>query len=629
MATLHRVSRLCTRRLAVLSPHIGGFRATRATSIPRPLALPALSWRHSHFHTSSGVLAQLDKTSRNVRKSTENLHRAAEELNAEPAESAQSQSQNAQPENAQPAQPEKGEDKPRWKRPTKEEMLSTATGFYNRMRVRFKWALFRQDRPTNMDDISAFLSWFMVGNIVWIVLGTTTFFSLVLFTMNTVFAQEWIAAKIGNIVSRQTGMSVVFEEAIVPHWKGGVIQFRNVFVSRRPGGGHKARKGSQGEAAALAGEKQHSSQPAQDDDGNYTQFDLTIETVDVTLSFSKYMSGKGILKEVEVKGIRGVVDRNHLRWKRNQDPRKNKNVHKTGDFEIENFKLEDALVSLHQPGRDRPFNVSVFNMELPQLRKHWLFYDLLSANNLSGSYDNSLFTIHPRQIHGVPSSQLNEDKTWKKVSRLRVDKVNIEHLNRGVQGAFGWIVSGNVDLLADLMLPSDTDDYTMSEMMKDVLERWEHTLMRRGRKPGDPVSMPSGSHSDEPLTTSAQAAQAQKYLVLDLRVQLNDVRAAVPLFNTDLNYVNNAMIRPIVAYINSRDTYIPINCRVVKKVDDFAGSWTMYDSGLMDNISEEVYQAFAENVSNDEARHRRMKKVSLWSLQLAAQLLLLSIGTIA
>lgn len=570
--------------------------------------------------------AELEETSRNVRKSSENLHSAAKELGSKPEPE-------KTPTETKPATEDKA---PRWKRPTKEEMLSTATGFYNRMRVRFKWALFRQDRPTNMDDISAFLSWFMVGNIVWIVLGTTTFFSLVLFTMNTVFAQEWIAAKIGNIVSRQTGMSVVFEEAIVPHWKGGVIQFRNVFVSRRPGGGHKARKGSQGEAAALAGEKHHisSSQqtaattPAIDDDGNYTQFDLTIETVDVTLSFSKYMSGKGILKEVEVKGIRGVVDRNHLRWKHNQDPRNNRNVHKTGDFEIENFKLEDALVTLHQPGRDKPFNVSVFNMELPQLRKHWLFYDLLSANNLSGSYDNSLFTIHPRQIHGVPSSQLNEDKTWKKVSRLRVDKVNIEHLNRGVQGAFGWIVSGNVDLLADLMLPSDTDDYTMSEMMKDVLERWENTLMRRGRKPGDPVSMPSGSHSEEPLTT-AQAAQAQKYLVLDLRVQLNDVRAAVPLFNTDLNYVNNAMIRPIVAYINSRDTYIPINCRVVKKVDDFAGSWTMYDSGLMDNISEEVYQAFAENVSNDEARHRRMKKVSLWSLQLAAQLLLLSIGTIA
>lgn len=585
-------------------------------------------------------MAELEEASKNVRKSTENLHNAAKQLGQDAQNQSQPQTQTAGThetkesspalkEERTPAQKEAHE-KARWKRPTKEEMLSTATGFYNRMRVRFKWALFRQDRPTNMDDISAFLSWFMVGNIVWIVLGTTTFFSIVLFTMNTVFAQEWIAAKIGNIVSRQTGMSVVFEEAIVPHWKGGAIQFRNVFVSRRPGSANKARKGSQGEAAALAGERHSALATTPVDDGNYTQFDLTIETVDVTLSFSKYMSGKGILKEVEVKGIRGVVDRNHLKWKPNQDPRTTKHVHNTGDFEIENFKLEDALVSLHQPGRDKPFNVSVFNMELPQLRKHWLFYDLLSANNLSGSYDNSLFTIHPRQIHGVPSSQLNEDKTWKKVSRLRVDKVNIQHLNRGVQGAFGWIVSGNVDLLADLMLPSDTDDYTMSEMMKDVLERWENTLLRRkrSRQAGEPITMPSGSHSDEPLT-SAQAAQAQKYLVLDLRVQLNDVRAAVPLFNTDLNYVNNAMIRPIVAYINSRDTYIPINCRVVKKVDDFAGSWTMYDSGLMDNISEEVYQAFAENVSNDEARHRRMKKVSLWSLQLAAQLLLLSIGTIA
>lgn len=199
---------------------------------------PWYSLRHS-FHSTSGVRAELEETSRNVRKSSENLHNAAKELGSK-SEGEKTVTDTDSVTDTKP------EDKPRWKRPTKEEMLSTATGFYNRMRVRFKWALFRQDRPTNMDDISAFLSWFMVGNIVWIVLGTTTFFSLVLFTMNTVFAQEWIASKIGNIVSRQTGMSVVFEEAIVPHWKGGVIQFRNVFVSRRPGGGHKARKGSQG-----------------------------------------------------------------------------------------------------------------------------------------------------------------------------------------------------------------------------------------------------------------------------------------------------------------------------------------------------------------------------------------------
>lgn len=74
-------------------------------------------------------------------------------------------------------------------RPTKEELLAAATGFWSRLKVRFKWFSIRSVRPWNADDWSAFASWFVLGNIVWIFVGTTTFFSLVIFTINTVFAQ--------------------------------------------------------------------------------------------------------------------------------------------------------------------------------------------------------------------------------------------------------------------------------------------------------------------------------------------------------------------------------------------------------------------------------------------------------
>jgi distribution and morphology protein 31 len=77
-------------------------------------------------------------------------------------------------------------------------------------------------------------------------------------------------------------------------------------------------------------------------------------------------------------------------------------------------------------------------------------------------------------------------------------------------------------------------------------------------------------------------------MIMDLKVHLNDVRAAVPIFTRDISYVNNALVRPIVAYINSKRTFIPVNCRVVKKVSDFDGSWTLYDSGLMEEVSHEV-----------------------------------------
>ena len=74
-------------------------------------------------------------------------------------------------------------------RPTKEELLSAASGFWERMKVRFKWYSIRSMRPWNADEWGAFVSWFLFGHLVWILVGTTTFFSLVILTINTIFAQ--------------------------------------------------------------------------------------------------------------------------------------------------------------------------------------------------------------------------------------------------------------------------------------------------------------------------------------------------------------------------------------------------------------------------------------------------------
>lgn len=74
-------------------------------------------------------------------------------------------------------------------RPSKEELLAAATGFWSRLKVRFKWFSIRSGRPFNIDEISAFFSWVLVGHVLWIILGTTTFFSLAILAVNTVFAQ--------------------------------------------------------------------------------------------------------------------------------------------------------------------------------------------------------------------------------------------------------------------------------------------------------------------------------------------------------------------------------------------------------------------------------------------------------
>ncbi|KAL9014294.1 MAG: hypothetical protein Q9173_001053 [Seirophora scorigena] len=534
---------------------------------------------------------------------------------------------------------------PQLHRPSKEELLAAATGFWSRLKVRFKWFSIRSGRPFNIDEISAFFSWVLVGHVLWIILGTTTFFSLAILAVNTVFAQETLAGWVGNYLTKSSGVKVVFESAIVPKWGDGVITFKNVFISRRPGqGSGEVSKGSSttaAAAAAMANDRANGtgsllaqeSALTEDDVTNYTQFDLSLDTVDVTLSFAKWFNSKGLLRDVEIKGVRGVIDRTSVHHPNEHvDPRTYKHEHNPGDFEIDSFKLEDLLVTVHQPGNFRPFSISVFSCDLPRLRRQWLFYDFLSAHTVSGSFDESLFTIHPRQTHGLTGSHLGgEPDHWKKHSRLRIDGLNIDHLNRGVEGPFSWIHEGNVDIVADIMFPADSDE-SIAKVMSDFYDRMEATVTAT-RHPG-PTEQPTrldhaesaASISASPGTTIFESNDDKRFLVMDLRVHLNDVRAAVPLFNKDLSYVNNALIRPIVAYINSRKAFIPVHCRVVKRASEFDGSWTIFDSGLMQDLSAETYEAFAKDVKDDQARLRRFKKVGLWSLQIAVQALFMGMA---
>jgi distribution and morphology protein 31 len=443
-------------------------------------------------------------------------------------------------------------------------------------------------------------------------------------------------------------MKVVFESAIMPKWKDGVITFNNVFVSKRPGlGKSKVSKGSSISAAAAAAAERRAEavqgreegHEEEQEDTNYTQFDITIDTINVTLSFAKWWNGRGLLRDVAVKGVRGVVDRTSVHWEKEYvDPQTYKYQHNPGDFEMDSFKLEDLLLTIHQPQGFRPYSVSVFSCELPQLRKQWLFYDFLSANQMSGAFDGSLFTLHLRQTHSLTGAHTHDvDETygapnpWKKANRI--DGLKIDHLNRGVEGPFGWIYEGNVDIVADIMFPADTDE-SIAKVMSNFYDRMEATVTSNRY-----LKILENNPNDADLNTPKQRAaffekqncdENKRFLIMDLRLRLNDVRAAVPLFTRDLSYINQALVRPIVAYINSKKTFIPINCRIVKRVSEFDGSWTIYDSGLMEDLSAETYEAFAKDVMDRQASIRRLKKVGFWSISLFVQALFMGLaGNIA
>lgn len=65
-------------------------------------------------------------------------------------------------------------------------------------------------------------------------------------------------------------------------------------MSRRPGQGRSTVKKGSSNAAAEAAAARKAGQDTdveEEDDGNYTQFDVTIDTVNVTLSFIKWWNG--------------------------------------------------------------------------------------------------------------------------------------------------------------------------------------------------------------------------------------------------------------------------------------------------------------------------------------------------
>jgi len=57
-------------------------------------------------------------------------------------------------------------------RPTRDDFLKVTTGFWDRARVRFKWFTIKSFRKFNADDISAFVTWFLMSQTLWILVGT-------------------------------------------------------------------------------------------------------------------------------------------------------------------------------------------------------------------------------------------------------------------------------------------------------------------------------------------------------------------------------------------------------------------------------------------------------------------------
>ncbi|TRM69988.1 mitochondrial distribution and morphology protein family 31/32 [Schizophyllum amplum] len=502
-------------------------------------------------------------------------------------------------------------------RPTREDLLNAASGFWERLRIRWRWMAKKSFRKFNADDISAFVTWFVMSQTIWILVGTTTFFSAVFWLANSLRLQHYIAKALSDYLTRGTDIMIVFESAIVPKWQDSTLCFKNVYISRGPHTTQqeKARQDKEGgptHPPPMAGKV-----PEQLlEDYNYTMFDLNVDSVDVTLSLWRWLDGKGLVKDAAVRGVRGIIDRRTVHWDPENplSPADFRRESHPGDFELESLQLEDVLITVYQPDSFRPYTASIFRADFPVFRKRWLFYDFLCADSIVGQFDNCLFSLHKPQSIGRTTETDARDSDWARMSRLRIDGVNIDHLQRSTtsDGPLSWITSGKVDAVLDIKFPHDPEDelpfqIILSELADAISEHIPG--QRELAKP--PLSAP------EQDVTHDESGEPR--VIVDIDLRFRDLKASVPIFTNDISMTNNALSRPIVAFMNANRTLVPIRCRVVKSLNDFDGAWT--HAGLMDDISDKIYHALAYHVGQANM-NKRIKTVGLWSVQMTANAVL-------
>lgn len=440
---------------------------------------------------------------------------------------------------------------------TKKTLLDQANSPWERFAINAKWFLIKGYRPFNIDEISAFFSWFILSHILWIILGTTTFFSLLFYGLNSLFAKELVGKLTGKFISwLNPSFDIKFEDAVVPQWKDGMIDFKKVLIK------------------------------TVDDKGLI--LDLKIDHLKLTLSFKKWVNFKGMIENVEIHGLRGLIDRRDM----NQNDSEI-NWFTNKEYELGNFKILDSFFKIYPKGINKPLEFAIYNCELPKIRINWLLMDFLNANSITGSVDDSLFAIHKRQHKYAYVNDIVDDlNPWKRITRLKLDPIDIETL--GLHSSnFNWLIDGKADITADIMPPID---------------------------------------DDESLSSS-------KYIVVDLKIQFSDLRAKIPTeeptSSTGEKLISMEDLKPIITYVNNKRSesfesgstnILPsLNFRFVKKLDDLENVSTLSECKLLDLISTEIYIDFLKHVHEYEIEQRN-KRMAMWSKTVASQLLVVGIG---
>jgi len=123
-------------------------------------------------------------------------------------------------------------------------------------------------------------------------------------------------------------------------------------------------------------------------------------------------------------------------------------------------------------------------------------------------------------------------------------------------GPFSWITSGKLDAVFDIKFPRDPeDDLPFNAILEEIADAISTSLSTTTnplleRIPGQrELAKPPLIAPEKPRFASQEPEMVKPNVIVDIDLRFRDLKATVPIFTRDLSYVNNALIRPIVAFM--------------------------------------------------------------------------------
>lgn len=512
-------------------------------------------------------------------------------------------------------------------RMNKKQVLSEATNFYERFKINTKWLLIRGNRPFSANEISTMFSWLLISQIVWIILGTTTFVSILLLIFNTVFAKEMVGKCIGKLLNVfLEDVDIKFEDALVPEWKKGCIRFNKV------------------ELKTI--NRDDSVDQSADNSEQNLKFSLKFHEIELTLSLKKWLLGNGPINDLSVYGMRGDVSVNYAYEQTPQDLFIDWFSNK--EYRLGRVQLTDSCVNIHDEQLDMKYRVSIYNLVMPQLRFEWMIPDFFNADVATGAINHSLFTIHKRQHKLVYSNELERYLSpWKRITRLKLDSINVKDLGLNKSNVFNWFEDGNLEITADIMLPHESDENKENKYM--VLDFRFKFKDLRARFPDNAPRLSTG----EELISLEEL----KPLISFINTQNGYFRSMVNIENTNAVWnAPNVSVNKVVSYPNvtvipsaqwndgedevgskgqeiikfheqpfHNNNEIVLRCRIAKNIQELNDKVMFQETGVYDTLSMELYVDLIRMVEEWEYK-KKNDFMKLWGTTVASQLLLFGIG---